>query len=70
MLNEIANRSLSERYVHMEAGHAAQNVYLQATALGLGTTLVGAYRAAMAGRVLRLPKPQKPLALLPVGGSR
>jgi len=31
------------RYVHMEAGHAAQNIYLQSVSLNLGTTVVGAY---------------------------
>jgi Nitroreductase family len=29
------------RYVHMEVGHAAQNVYLQAVSLGLGLWLWG-----------------------------
>ncbi len=55
------------RYVYMETGHAAQNVYLEAEALGLGTCMVGAFADAQLRRVLALPEGVEPLALLPVG---
>lgn len=58
------------RYVHMEVGHAAQNVYLQAEALGLGTCVVGAFLDGQLKRVLALPEAAEPLALLPVGTPR
>jgi SagB-type dehydrogenase family enzyme len=58
------------RYVHMEVGHAAQNVYLQAAALGLGTTMVGAFRDEELARVLGLPGQAKPLGILPIGKPR
>jgi SagB-type dehydrogenase family enzyme len=60
----------AERYVHMEVGHAAQNVYLQAGVLGLGTTIVGAFRDEDLSRALGLTGPSKPLGLLPVGKPR
>ncbi len=60
----------AERYVHMEVGHAAQNVYLQAGALGLGTTIVGAFRDEALARALGLTGSSKPLGLLPVGKPR
>jgi len=55
------------RYVHMEVGHAAQNVYLQATALGLGTTVVGAFRDEQLKSVLSMRKAEEPFCILPVG---
>lgn len=55
------------RYVHMEVGHVGQNVYLQASALGLGTTMVGAFRDQELQRVLNLEADESPLALLPIG---
>lgn len=58
------------RYVHIEVGHVAQNVYLQAVALGLGTTLVGAFRDEELVRVLGLASRTEPLGLLPVGKPR
>lgn len=55
------------RYVHMEVGHAAQNVYLQAEARGLGTLVMGAFDDERVQAVLGLPDDHEPLGLMPVG---
>jgi len=55
------------RYVHMEAGHAAQNVLLQAVALGLAAVPIGAFHDDEVGDVLRLPDDYEPIYLIPVG---
>lgn len=60
----------SPRYVHLEAGHAAQNLLLEATALGLGGVPVGAFQDDASRRVLALPIAEEPLYLLPVGHPR
>ena len=56
-----------ERYVHMEVGHAGQNIYLQATALGLATVAIGAFYDEQVREILRLDKRYKPLYIMPVG---
>jgi SagB-type dehydrogenase family enzyme len=55
------------RYVHMEVGHAAQNVCLQATALGLASVVIGAFSDRDIKRLSGRPPREEPLALLPVG---
>ena len=57
----------AERYVHIEVGHAAQNLLLQATALGLAHVPVGAFHDEEVGRVLELPADHAPLYILCVG---
>lgn len=55
------------RYLHMESGHAAQNIYLQAAAMGLGTVVVGAFHDTKVRNILQLPENEQPLYILPVG---
>jgi SagB-type dehydrogenase family enzyme len=56
-----------ELYVHIEVGQASENVYLQATALGLGTCIVGAFEPADVGRIAQLPPEEKAVCMLTVG---
>ncbi len=56
-----------ERYVHMEAGHAAQNIYLQCEALDLGTVVVGAFNDSQVKGILGLPENEDPLYIIPIG---
>jgi SagB-type dehydrogenase family enzyme len=58
------------RYVDIEIGHAAQNLFLQAAALGLGTVVVGAFDDDDVTHTLQLPADTKPLILMPVGKPR
>ncbi|MDD2764097.1 MAG: SagB/ThcOx family dehydrogenase [Opitutaceae bacterium] len=58
------------RYVHMEAGGAGENLCLQAVALQLGTTVVGAFDDAALQKLLHLPQDEQPLVLIPVGKPR
>ena len=58
------------RYTDIEIGHAAQNVLLEAVALGLDSVPVGAFRDDAVSRVLNLPKNEKPIYIIPVGHKR
>ncbi len=58
------------RFVYMEAGHAAQNVQLQAQAIGLGSVAVGAFDEVAVGEILTLPDYLEPIYLISVGNCR
>jgi SagB-type dehydrogenase family enzyme len=59
-----------ERYVKIEAGHAAQSIHLQAVSLGLGSVPVGAFNDDQIRKVLNLPANHGPLYLMPLGHKR
>lgn len=56
-----------EFYVHIEVGHAAQNLHLQAVALGLGSVPIGAFREEKVKELLKLPEEEVVLYIIPVG---
>jgi SagB-type dehydrogenase family enzyme len=56
-----------DRYVCMDLGHSAQNVYLQAFALGIGTCAVGAFSDEAVKKVMPFAKNEIPLYIMPLG---
>jgi len=55
------------RYVLIEAGHAAQNICLQAVALDLGTVTVGAFHDDQVRSTVGMTEGEVPLYVIPVG---
>jgi SagB-type dehydrogenase family enzyme len=55
------------RYVHMEIGFAAENIYLQAQALNLGTVFIGAFHDDEVKKIIHLEEMEQPLGIMPVG---
>ena len=60
----------AKRYVHIEVGHVAQNIYLQAGSLDLGTVMVGAFRDDVLKQKIGMEKNENPLAIMPVGKKK
>jgi SagB-type dehydrogenase family enzyme len=60
----------AERYAAIEAGHAAQNVLLEATALGLGAVPIGAIDDDAARRAVGAGAAETPLYVLAIGHPR
>lgn len=58
------------RYVHMEAGHVGQNIYLQATALNLGTVAVGAFYDERVEEIVNAKPNERALYVFPLGHKR
>ena len=59
--------SRAGRYVHIEVGHVGQNILLQATAIKLGTVVIGAFDDQAVQQVLDLPVDHEPICIIPAG---
>jgi len=56
-----------ERFVHLEAGHAAQNICLQAVSLKLGTVTIGSFKEGDVNKLIPMPSDEHALYVMPVG---
>ena len=56
-----------ERYVCMDLGHSAENVYLQAFTLKIGTCAIGAFTDVRLKQVVGMTKEEESLYVMPLG---
>ncbi len=63
-------RDRAMRYMYMEAGHVAQNTYLQSVPLNIGTVVIGAFSDDGVSDVLQLDDGEYPLYIMPIGKLR
>jgi len=56
-----------ERYVCMDLGHSAENVYLQAYALKIGTCAIGAFSDLSLKKAIGMTREEEPLYIMPFG---
>ena len=62
-----SGRSKKPEWMYLEAGHAAQNVYLQAVPLELGTVVMAGFKPEEVGKALNIPEHEKVIYIMPLG---
>lgn len=62
-----SDRSRSPSMMYLEAGHVAENVYLQAVSLNLGTVVMAGFEPEEVRKALELSEDQMPIYIMPLG---
>jgi SagB-type dehydrogenase family enzyme len=63
----LSERTQRPAWMYLEAGHAAQNVYLQAVSLKMGGVVMGGFKDEDVRKVLNLSEKEQPLYIMPIG---
>ncbi|PKL50544.1 MAG: hypothetical protein CVV39_01410 [Planctomycetes bacterium HGW-Planctomycetes-1] len=60
-------RGKGDRFITLEAGHIAQNIHLQAVAMGLGSVPIGVFDSKAVAKICKLKEGVEPLYMVCVG---
>jgi len=63
----LSEKTQRPAWMYLEAGHAAQNVYLQAVSLKLGGVVMAGFKDEDVEKVLNLSEKERPLYIMPIG---
>jgi SagB-type dehydrogenase family enzyme len=57
----------ARKYMLLQAGHAAQNIQLQAVSLGLGSVTIGGFNTRDVSKTCKVPREMEPVYIISVG---
>jgi len=63
----LSEKTQNPAWMYLEAGHAAENVYLQSVSLKLGTVAMGGFKEDEVRKVLNLSEKERVLYIMPIG---
>lgn len=63
----LTAKSKSPSWIYLEAGHAAQNVYLQGVSLNIGTVVMAGFKEDAVKKALNLPTGETVIYIMPLG---
>jgi len=63
----LSEKTQNPAWMYLEAGHAAENVYLQAVSLKLGTVAMGGFKEDEVRKALSLPEKERVIYIMPIG---
>jgi len=67
VITGLSEKTQNPTWMYLEAGHAAENVYLQSVSLKLGTVAMGGFKEEEVRKVLTLPEKERVLYIMPIG---
>jgi len=67
VITGLSEKAQNPAWMYFEAGHAAENIYLQSVSLKLGTVAMGGFKEEEVRKVLTLPEKERVLYIMPIG---
>jgi SagB-type dehydrogenase family enzyme len=67
VITGLSEKTKNPAWIYLEAGHAAENVYLQSVSLKLGTVAMAGFKEEEVRKVLNLPEKERVIYIMPMG---
>ena len=67
VITGLSGKAKNPSWIHLEAGHVAQNICLQAVSLNIGTVTMAGFKPEEVKKALKLPDNEQPVYIKPIG---